>query len=54
MVLHSELISHDAGLLRSVVSTPEKPKVIVVAHEGMPIGDAEDMLKKSGLWWVPN
>jgi hypothetical protein len=52
VVLHSELISHDAGLLRSAVEGEEKPKVIVVAHEGMPVGAAEAMLAASGLWLI--
>lgn len=50
VVLHSELINHDANQLKSVISSAEKPKVIVVAHEGMPEGAAETLLKESGLW----
>jgi hypothetical protein len=50
VVLHSELINHDAALLRSAVASTEKPKVIVIAHEGMPVGAAEALLADSGLW----
>lgn len=52
IVLHSELINHDAAQLKSVVSSDEKPMVVVVAHEGMPVGAAESLLKESGLWLV--
>jgi hypothetical protein len=52
VVLHTELISHDADELKAILVSTEKPKVIVVAHEGMPVGAAEALLIQSGLWLI--
>ena len=52
VVLHTELISHDADELKAILVSSEKPKVIVVAHEGMPVGAAEALLIQSGLWLI--
>ena len=52
IVLHTELISNDAGQLREALLAPDKPKVVVVAHEGMPVGAAESLLIQSGLWLI--
>jgi hypothetical protein len=55
VVLHTAVINNDASELRAAVGDgagPERPQVVVVAHEGMPKGDAERMLRESGLYFL--
>ena len=51
-VLHTDLIGADAEKLKVAVEGPDKPMVVVVAHEGLTPANAKLLLVKAGLWFL--
>jgi hypothetical protein len=51
-VLHTDLIGADADKLKAAVTSPDKPMVVVVAHEGLSPSVAKQLLMDAGLWYL--